>query len=36
MACLPRIPEIKTSLGLSDGEFGLVLISSSFGAIVGA
>jgi hypothetical protein len=31
---VPRIPEITTSLGLSDGEFGLVLVSSSFGAII--
>jgi len=36
MAWVPRIPEIKTSLGLSDGEFGLVLVSSSVGAIIGA
>jgi len=33
---VPRIPEIKSSLGLSDGEFGLVLVSSSVGAIIGA
>ena len=36
MAWVPRIPEIKSSLGLSDGEFGLVLVSSSIGAIIGA
>ena len=36
MAWVPRIPEIKSSLGLSDGEFGLVLVSSSVGAIIGA
>ena len=36
MAWVPRIPEIKTSLGLSDGEFGIVLVSSSVGAVVGA
>ena len=36
MAWVPRIPEIKTSLGLTDGEFGLVLVSSSLGAVVGA
>jgi MFS family permease len=34
MAWVPRIPEITGSLGLSDGEFGLVLVSSSFGAII--
>jgi MFS family permease len=36
MAWVPRIPEIKSSLGLSDGEFGVVLVSSSIGAIIGA
>ena len=36
MAWVPRIPEIKSSLGLSDGEFGVVLVSSSVGAIIGA
>ena len=36
MGWVPRIPEIKGSLGLSDGEFGLVLVSSSVGAIIGA
>ena len=36
MAWVPRIPEIKNSLGLSDGQFGLVLISSSLGAVIGA
>ena len=36
MAWVPRIPEIKTSLGLTDGEFGIVLVSSSVGAVVGA
>jgi len=36
MAWVPRIPEIKSSLGLSDGEFGLVLVSSSVGAVIGA
>jgi MFS family permease len=36
MGWVPRIPEIKSSLGLSDGEFGLVLVSSSVGAIIGA
>ena len=36
MAWIPRIPEIKSSLGLSDGQFGLLLITSSIGAIPGA
>ena len=36
MAWVPRIPEIKRSLQLSDGVFGLVLISSSLGAALGA
>jgi len=36
MAWVPRIPEIKSALGLSDGEFGLVLVSSSLGAVMGA
>ena len=36
MAWVPRIPEIKRSLQLSDGVFGLVLISSSVGAALGA
>jgi predicted MFS family arabinose efflux permease len=36
MAWIPRIPEIKEANGLSDGAFGLVLISSSLGAVFGA
>lgn len=36
MAWVPRIPEIKKSLSLSDGQLGLVLISSSIGAVIGA
>ena len=36
MAWVPRIPEIKESLGLSDGAFGLVLLGSTFGSIPGA
>ncbi len=36
MAWVPRIPEIKTANGLSDTEFGLVLIASSIGAVMGA
>ena len=36
MAWVPRIPEIKRALELSDGSFGLVLIASSAGAALGA
>lgn len=36
MAWVPRIPEIKRSLALSDGAFGLVLVASSLGAALGA
>ena len=36
MAWIPRIPEIKTANGLSDAAFGLVLVSSSVGAVIGA
>ena len=36
LAWIPRIPEIKNSLGLSDGQFGLVLLASTVGSIPGA
>lgn len=36
MAWVPRIPEMKRDLALSDGAFGLVLIASSAGAALGA
>jgi MFS family permease len=36
LAWVPRIPEIKDSLGLTDGQFGLVLLGSTLGAIPGA
>ncbi len=36
LAWIPRIPEIKDSLRLSDGQFGLVLLASTVGAIPGA
>lgn len=36
MSWIPRIPEIKYSLGLSDGQFGLLLASSSVGSVIGA
>lgn len=36
MAWVPRIPEIKDALRLSDGIFGLVLLASTAGAVPGA
>ena len=36
MAWVPRIPEIKDALELSDGIFGLVLLGSTVGAVPGA
>ncbi|MEO0016287.1 MAG: hypothetical protein RL589_768, partial [Actinomycetota bacterium] len=36
LAWIPRIPEIKNSLGLSDGQFGLALLASTVGSIPGA
>ena len=36
LAWIPRIPEIKDSLNLSDGQFGLVLLASTVGSIPGA
>ena len=36
MAWVPRIPEIKSGLGLTNGQFGLVLLGSTMGAIPGA
>ena len=36
LAWIPRIPEIKNSLGLSDAQFGLVLLASTVGSIPGA
>jgi predicted MFS family arabinose efflux permease len=36
LAWIPRIPEIKTALNLSDGQFGLVLLASTVGSIPGA
>ena len=36
MAWVPRIPEIKEANGLSDSQFGLVLVSSSVGAVLAA
>ena len=36
MAWVPRIPEIKSDLGLNDAQFGLMLAASSVGAVLGA
>jgi len=36
MAWVPRIPEIKRGLGLSDAAFGLVFLASACGAAIGA
>ena len=36
MSWIPRIPEIKSDLGLSDGQFGLLLAVSSLGSVIGA
>ncbi len=36
MEWVARIPEIKDANGLSNAQFGLVLLASSFGSIVGA
>lgn len=36
MAWVPRIPEFQTNLGLSDGQFGFVLLGTTFGAVPGA
>jgi len=36
MAWTPRIPEIKRSLGVNNGQFGLILLASTAGAAIGA
>lgn len=36
MAWVPRIPEIKDSVGLSNGQFGFVFLGSTVGAVLGA
>jgi MFS family permease len=36
MGWVPRIPEIKDAMGLTNGEFGFVLLASTFGALTGA
>ena len=36
MGWVPRIPEIKDLVGLSNGVFGFVLLGATFGSITGA
>jgi MFS family permease len=36
MGWVPRIPEIKDAIGLSNGAFGFVLLGSAFGSVTGA
>lgn len=36
MAWVPRIPEIKDALHISNGQFGLLLMGSTFGSLFGA
>ncbi len=36
MAWVPRIPEIKHQLALSDGGLGVILLGSTFGALIGS
>ncbi|MEJ6607995.1 MAG: MFS transporter [Candidatus Planktophila sp.] len=36
MGWVPRIPEIKDAIGLSNGAFGFTLLGSTFGAVAGA
>ena len=36
MAWVPRIPEIKTELHLSDGRLGFLLLGSTCGAVIGS
>jgi MFS family permease len=36
MGWVPRIPEIKDLIGLSNGEFGFVLLGATFGSVTGA
>ena len=36
MGWVPRIPEIKDAIGLSNSQFGFILLGSTFGSITGA
>jgi MFS family permease len=33
MSCIPRFPEVKANLGLSNGQFGTLISTGSFGAV---
>ena len=36
MAWVPRIPEIKDAVGLSNGQFGFVFLGSTIGSVLGS
>ena len=36
MGWVPRIPEIKDAIGLSNTQFGFILLGSTFGSVAGA
>jgi MFS family permease len=36
MGWVPRIPEIKDAIGLSNGQFGFIILASTFGSVAGA
>lgn len=36
MGWVPRIPEIKDAIGLTNGQFGFILLASTFGSVTGA
>ena len=36
MAWVPRIPEVKKTLGINNGQFGVVLLGGTIGAVFGA
>ncbi len=36
MGWVPRIPEIKDAIGLTNGQFGFILLASTFGSVSGA
>ena len=35
MGWVPRIPEIKDAIGLTNGQFGFILLASTFGSVSG-
>ena len=36
MGWVPRIPEVKDAIGLTNGQFGFILLASTFGSVTGA